>query len=62
MFTIEDRRRIKSESGCADVTIRAFPHVSGASRARIERACTTLGIAVPGAPKPADATPRTAAA
>lgn len=47
MFSLADRRRIREESGCADETIRAFPHVRDVSRKRIERACTSLGIDVP---------------
>jgi hypothetical protein len=47
MFSLTDRRRIREESGCADETIRAFPHVRDVSRRRIERACTSLGIVVP---------------
>jgi hypothetical protein len=47
MFSLTDRRRIREESGCADETIRAFPHVRDVSRRRIERACVSLGISTP---------------
>lgn len=42
-----DRARIRASSHCDEGTIRRYPVVSEASRARIERAAAELGIALP---------------
>lgn len=39
-----ERARIRAVSGCADETIRRYPHVGDVSRLRIERAAEALGI------------------
>ena len=48
----QDRIRLRAESGCADETVKKYPHVSDASKRRIERAAATLGIALPNVPSP----------
>jgi hypothetical protein len=51
-FTPNQRARLQARSGCAQETIKRYPHVTEASRLRIERAAREESIDLSAAPAP----------